>query len=513
MLIIHNSKERNMKTTILFIAVAISLLAIPFILSEPSFNGNNPGCAGSGCHTFSDGIISVTALNSLQVEVLLSGTTSKVAGELVDGSGNVVDVINSTSSNPFILTAPSEGTFTVNAGYKNPSRLWDSSMVVLTSILPPDAPTNLSANIISNTQIDISWTDNANNEDGFKIERKTGQTGTWSEIAQVAANTTSFSNTGLTASTEYCYRVRAFNSAGNSAYSNEVCATTNPDIPNAPSNLTAIVHQNPISVELNWTDNSNNEEGFVIERDTPVLDFIVVDTVLQNVTSYVDTSMAITTNIYRVKAFNITGDSPYSDTAQVFVPVELTSFTATVNENGVMLEWITATEINNMGFEVQRKTNNVWQTLDFVDGNGTTTEISYYNFTDDLEGISFVGTISYRLKQIDYDGTFEYSDIVNVDVDFTPDEYSLSQNYPNPFNPSTTIKYSLPAESNVLLSVYNLIGEKVDELSNGIQQAGTYNINWNVSDFASGIYYYRLDVNSLSGDFSKSFVKKMILVK
>ena len=239
----------------------------------------------------------------------------------------------------------------------------------------------------------------------------------------------------------------------------------------------------------------------------------MVDTVLQNVTSYVDTSMAITTNIYRVKAFNITGDSPYSDTAQVFVPVELTSFTATVNENGVMLEWITATEINNMGFEVQRKTNDAWQTLDFVDGNGTTTEISYYNFTDDLEGISFVGNISYRLKQIDYDGTFEYSDVVNVDVDFTPDEYSLSQNYPNPFNPSTTIKYSLPAESNVLLSVYNLIGEKVDELSNGIQQAGTYNVNWNASDFASGIYYYRLDVNSLSGDFSKSFVKKMILVK
>jgi len=409
-----------MKTSILLIAIALSLLVIPYVLSEPSFNGSSPRCAGSGCHSFSDGIVSVTVLNNFQVEVLLSGTTSKVGAELVDENGNVVAFINSTSSNPFILTAPSEGTYTVNAGYKNPSRDWDSTLVTLSSILPP----------------------------------------------------------------------------------------------NAPSDLIAIVNQNPLSVELNWTDNSNNEEGFVIERDIVVGDlFVVVDTVAQDVTSYLDTSVAILTFNYRVKAFNGNGDSPYSDTAQVFVPVELTSFTAIVKENCVMIAWITATEINNLGFEIQRNTNDVWQTLDFIDGNGTSTERIEYNFEGNFDGVSFKGNIGYRLKQIDYDGTFSYSDIIFLEVDFTPNEFSLSQNYPNPFNPSTTIKYSLAVESKVLLSVYNLIGEKIDEFSNEIQQAGIYNVNWNASDFASGIYYYRLDVNSLSGDFSKSFVKKMMLVK
>jgi len=409
-----------MKISILLIAIALSLLVIPYILSEPSFNGSSPGCAGSGCHSFSDGIVSVTVLNNFQVEVLLSGTTSKVGAELVDENGNVVAFINSTTSNPFILTAPSEGTYTVNAGYKNPSRDWDSSTVSLSSALPP----------------------------------------------------------------------------------------------NAPSDLIAIVNQNPLSVELNWTDNSNNEEGFVIERDVVVGDqFVVVDTVAQDATSYTDTSVAILTFNYRVKAFNINGDSPYSDTAQVFVPVELTSFTASVKENSVLIAWTTATETNNLGFEVQRKTNDVWQTLDFIDGKGTSTERTDYNFEDNFDGISFKGNISYRLKQIDYDGTFSYSDVIFLEVDFTPNEFSLSQNYPNPFNPSTTIKYSLAVESKVLLSVYNLIGEKIDELSNGIQQAGIYNVNWNASDFASGIYYYRLEAVNLSGDFSKSFVKKMMLVK
>ncbi len=114
---------------------AMMIISIAFFSntqSEPGFNGTAPGCDGSGCHTSQSGIVTAEVLDNLQVRVTLSGTTSKVAGELVDASGSVVAVNNSTSSNPFILTAPSAGTYTVNAGYKSPSRLWGTTTANVT---------------------------------------------------------------------------------------------------------------------------------------------------------------------------------------------------------------------------------------------------------------------------------------------------------------------------------------------------------------------------------------------
>ena len=120
-----------MKSNIALISVLVTIYFSPLNFSEPQFNGPTPGCAAvSGCHTQNPGIVSVVA-NGLDVEVTVSNTTSKVAGELVDQSGTVVDVINSTSNNPFILTAPSEGIYLVNAGYKNPDRDWDSTSVLV----------------------------------------------------------------------------------------------------------------------------------------------------------------------------------------------------------------------------------------------------------------------------------------------------------------------------------------------------------------------------------------------
>ena len=504
-----------MKTNFLLLTLALSLIIIPFLLSEPGFNGPSPGCDGSGCHTFQDGDVAVTNISGLAIQVTVTGNSSgsKVAGELVDVSGVVVDVVNPTSSNPFTLNAPTPGVYRINAGFKNPSRRWDSTMVDLNVVTPPNAPSNLVASTVSNSEIDISWSDNSTDEDGFKIERRLGQTGTWNEIAQTGPNVTSFNNTGLPASTEYCYRVRAFNAGGNSGYSNIDCATTNPNVPNAPSNLIAIVNQNPLSVELNWTDNSDNEDGFVIERDSPVANFVVIDTVGQNVTTFVDTTVTITTYIYRVKAFNISGDSPYSDTAQVFVPVELTSFTANAQQNGVMLKWVTATETNNMGFEVQRKVSNDWQKLTFVDGKGNTTKLSHYQYFDNFKDESFTGKLSYRLKQIDFDGTFEYSDVVNIDVDFTPDKYSLAQNYPNPFNPSTKIKYEIPQTSLVVLKVYDVIGNEVATLVNKEQAAGKYQVNFDAKNFSSGIYYYQIKVFTPANVENFIQTKKMILLR
>ena len=120
-----------MKVTIFLIAVLASLFLITFTNSQPDFNGTAPGCGGSGCHTSEAGIVTAEVLDNFQVRITLTGTTSKVAGELVNSSGTVVAVNNSTSSNPFILTAPSAGTYTVNAGFKSPSRKWGSTSAVI----------------------------------------------------------------------------------------------------------------------------------------------------------------------------------------------------------------------------------------------------------------------------------------------------------------------------------------------------------------------------------------------
>lgn len=120
-----------MKVKLSLLSVLVAVLVFSLTKSEPGFNGTAPGCGGSSCHTSKAGIVTAEVLNNLQVRVTVSGTTSNVGGELVDNGGNVVAVINKTSSNPFILTAPSAGTYTVNAGYKNPSKEWGSTSAVI----------------------------------------------------------------------------------------------------------------------------------------------------------------------------------------------------------------------------------------------------------------------------------------------------------------------------------------------------------------------------------------------
>ena len=191
------------------------------------------------------------------------------------------------------------------------------------------------------------------------------------------------------------------------------------------------------------------------------------------------------------------------------VPVELTTFIALVKTDFVELSWTTATEINNQGFEVQRsKINSEFITIGFVEGHGTTTEEHHYSFKD--KDVS--GSLRYRLKQVDYDGSFEYSDIVEVEV-LGNVSYELAQNYPNPFNPSTNISYTLPSESQVKLSIYNLLGELVETIVNKKQDAGRYEANWNAGSHPSGVYIYILDAVSLNGNKQMNMSKKMILLK
>lgn len=186
------------------------------------------------------------------------------------------------------------------------------------------------------------------------------------------------------------------------------------------------------------------------------------------------------------------------------IPVELTSFSASVNGNNVLLKWTTATEINNSGFDVERRNpNGEWKSIGFVPGAGTTTENRTYNFND--KNLN-KGKYQYRLKQIDLDGTYEYSKIVEVDV-VSPAKFELAQNYPNPFNPNTSISFTIPQSGNVKLSVYNLLGQEITTLVNEYKEAGTHNIEFNATNLNSGVYLYKLESNGLT------LTKKMTLLK
>lgn len=186
------------------------------------------------------------------------------------------------------------------------------------------------------------------------------------------------------------------------------------------------------------------------------------------------------------------------------IPVELTSFTAVAYDEYAEISWITATETNNAGFSLERKSTNAdWNEIAFITGNGTTTETSAYNYVDEQ---LTVGKYNYRIKQIDFDGTFSYSKIIEVEIS-APDNYALFQNYPNPFNPSTKIKFTIPAEAQVQLNVFNTLGEQVAEIFNGNLRGGYHEMLFDASSLTSGIYFYRLESNGFVSS------KKMMLIK
>jgi hypothetical protein len=166
--------------------------------------------------------------------------------------------------------------------------------------------------------------------------------------------------------------------------------------------------------------------------------------------------------------------------------------------------------VNNFGFDIERSSDGInFSKISFVEGNGNSNSEKNYSYTDAPKTAS---KYSYRLKQIDMDGKFEYSKHVEVDFIVRPTEYSLYQNYPNPFNPTTVIKYQLPKDNFVSLKVFNAIGQEVASLVNEVRPTGVYEVNFNASDLSSGIYYYILRVGSGN---SSEYVRtnKMILLK
>ena len=187
------------------------------------------------------------------------------------------------------------------------------------------------------------------------------------------------------------------------------------------------------------------------------------------------------------------------------LPVELTMFKATDINNGIRLNWTTATEVNNAGFDIDRSVNNSeWKTIGFVSGAGNSNSIKNYSFTDN--NINAFGKYIYRLKQIDNDGRIKYSGTTEAAV-IKVNNYELFQNYPNPFNPSTQIRYQVPVEGLVTVKIYNSLGEEVSTLVNEVKQAGLHEVTFQSGNLGSGIYFYRFQ----AGNFTST--KKLTLIK
>ena len=196
-------------------------------------------------------------------------------------------------------------------------------------------------------------------------------------------------------------------------------------------------------------------------------------------------------------------DNPLNTDAPL--PVSLASLTSSTAGRNVMLKWTTISEINNSGFDIERKGfSGEFRKVGFVQGKGTVSTPSSYEFTD-RNLVS--GKYSYRLKQIDNNGNFEYFTLSGDVIVGVPSKFDLSQNYPNPFNPSTKINFDMPKDGLVSLKIYDLLGREVTTLVNEARTAGYYTVEFNATSLTSGIYFYRIN----AGEFSS--VKKMLILK
>lgn len=262
------------------------------------------------------------------------------------------------------------------------SALSNQASATTTQTSPPAAPTELSATASTNT-VNLTWTDNSNNEAGFRISRKTGATGSWIVVGNVAQDVRSVQNVGLTSGVTYSYRVTSYNTAGESASSNEVTVTTLSNIPVAPSNLTATVVSTS-QINLQWVDTSGNETGFRISRKIGYNGtWSMVATVGQNVTTFENTGLtAGSTYFYLVTSYNSSGESGASNEATATTPASggggpsaPSGLQATASTtNLINLAWVDASN-NETGFQIQRKKDDTWSTIATVGANVTT----YFN--------------------------------------------------------------------------------------------------------------------------------------
>ncbi len=292
--------------------------------------------------------------------------------------------------------------------------------------------------------------------------------------------------------------------------------------PSPPGQICANSDSESQKVFLSWGPGStiNPSWGYVIQRKNGLpnssTNYSQIAWVGPNVLYFEDSTIQLD-NIYtyRIQVREGPGGSfrsNWSNEATAYVPavvpVELLSFSSSAVDDDVTLNWITATETNNSGFQIERRKtqderSGDWESIGFVNGNGTTTETKSYSYKDEILS---AGKYQYRLKQIDFDGTFEYSNIVEAEI-LPPAKFSLEQNYPNPFNPTTIIKWQTPKEAFQTLKVFDVLGNEVAILVNEVKPAGLHQVEFNASALASGLYFYQLKYEGLT------LTKKMLTIK
>lgn len=262
-------------------------------------------------------------------------------------------------------------------------------------------------------------------------------------------------------------------------------------------------------VTYDVTYNYNGHPGITNEND---LNLVSRNNLSDN--SWEDLFADLNTTANTITKTGLTGTEFALVSGSAPLPVELSLFNVVKIKTGVKLIWRTETEVNNYGFEVERNTplnplsraedevTGVWEKIGFVNGNGNSNSPKDYSFLDETVTN---GSYLYRLKQIDNDGQYEFSDVISVDLG-VPSTFALSQNYPNPFNPSTKISYTLPIDSKVSIKVYDVLGNLIETLVDEQKQAGYYEVAFNSSS-ASGVYFYTISADNFHQ------TKKMLMVK
>jgi RHS repeat-associated protein len=441
--------------------------------------------------------LGASAASGTQINLTWSDNSGNETGFKIErktgsgGSWSQIDTVgaNATSYNSTGLANGTEYYYRVRAtnatgdsGYSNEASATTASI--------PAAPSSLGASAVSGTQINLTWTDNSGNETGFKLERKTGSGGSWSQIATPAANATSYNDTGLANGTEYYYRLRATNTAGDSSYSSEANASTwGP--PGAPSALN-VTPASGTQLNLTWNDNSGNETGFKVERKTESGgSWSEITTTAANATGYNDTGLSGgTTYYYRVRATNSVGDSSYTDEASALVPVPPAAPSALkaspTSGTVVDLTW-TDNSSNETGFKIERKTGSggSWSEI-------TTTSANATSYSD--TGRSTLTAYYYRIRATNLAGDSAYSsetatvtqgatNVTNGSIAYTYDHFgNLLTTVAG--GVTTTLEYDLRGRKTRMIDAdmgtwtyqYNAAGELVwqcDPVSRGLGSTGS----------------------------------------
>jgi len=362
----------------------------------------------------------------------------------------------------------------------------------------PTAPSGLVASTTSSSQINLNWTDASNNESGFRIERSL-ESITWTEITTTTANTAVYTNTGLTYNTTYYYRVRSYNTAGNSGYTTVAYATTSQSPPSDPTGATIAVLSD-ISIRINWTDTSDNEDSFKVQRSTDGASYPISFTVSANTNVYTNTGLAASTlYYYRVYAYNTAGNSGYSDvvsgtTDAPHIPITPTNLVANpASDTQINLYW-TDNSYNEDNFRLDRAPDvagspGAWDWVITPSANATTSSDT---------GLVISTTYWYRILAYNVTGDSDWSNVVSATTEAppipnAPSGISITAISPNQINTSWV------DASN------NEDGFKLERSLDGSNWTVTYTVNANVNSYPNTglngdtIYYYRVSAYNITG--------------